>query len=114
MHHRGQPDPWHLADPRPVRAGLRDTGHVVALSNDLAVGLLLIVCSAGTLTVPTTPMGVVAFEAACGLWLIAAPFAFHERAMVHAMTNEIVVGACVLLASLSDAWIAAGRRHHTA
>jgi len=91
------------------------TGHVPAMSNDIGVGVVLVVCSAWIMTVgATAPLGAVAIEALCGLWLIAAPFALRERALTHALANNVIVGAIVLVVSLGEAWMLTGRPHRTA
>jgi hypothetical protein len=90
------------------------TGHIPAVSNDVAIGVLLVACSLWILAATVTPLPAVVFQGLCGAWLIAAPFALHERTLTHALANNVVVGAIVLLASLTEAWMATRRVHHTA
>ena len=88
------------------------TGHSLALSNDVGVGVLLVACSFWILAASTVSLGVIAFEGICGIWLFVAPFVLSERAMLHTLANDVVVGALVLLISLADAWMVSRREHH--
>ena len=81
------------------------TGHIPAVSNDIVVGILLVGCSLWVLGAPTTPLTAIAFESLCGAWLIAAPFAFHERALRHAFTNNMIVGGIILLVCVGEEWM---------
>lgn len=87
-------------------------GHVAALSNDIALGLLLVAGSLWVLTEGTADFGVTTFETACGAWLILAPFVFHLRATPHVLINDVAVGAMVMIVSLTDAWMRGHRPQH--
>jgi hypothetical protein len=44
-----------------------------------------------------TGAGAGGFEALCGLWLIAAPFALHYRELPFAAYSDMAVGVTVLI-----------------
>jgi len=99
---------WLIASPFVLAYA---AGHAPAVSNDIVIGVLLVACSLWIVATPVTPYSAVAFEGLCGVWLIAAPFALRERALAHAVANNVIVGAVVLLASLTETWMIR-RLHH--
>jgi hypothetical protein len=81
------------------------TGHVAAASNDVVLGLLLVGGSLWLLAERSGYLAVTAFETACGVWLMLAPFVLHGRAAPHVLANNVAIGAIVLIVSLSEAWM---------
>lgn len=90
------------------------TGHSVAVSNDVAIGVLVLGCSLWAIAPAAPRLYLAACEGFCGAWLLVAPFALHERRLMHASANNMVVGAVVLLVSLGETWMLAGRSHRPA
>jgi hypothetical protein len=86
--------------------------HVVAASNDIGLGFLLVAGSFWMLAEKTGQFGVTAFETACGAWLMLVPFVLHGGATPHILINDIIVGAIVLLVSFTEAWMLAYRPPH--
>lgn len=86
--------------------------HVVAASNDIVLGCLLVAGSFWMLAGNTGQFGVTTFEAFCGAWLILVPFVLHGGATPRMLVNDIVVGVIVLLVSFTEAWMLAYRPRH--
>jgi SPW repeat-containing protein len=86
--------------------------HLVATSNDIVLGFLLVAGSFWMLAERTGQFGVTAFEAACGAWLMLVPFVLHGGATPQMLINDIAVGAIVLLVNFTEAWMLAYRPRH--
>jgi len=69
----------------------------VVTANDVVLGVLLVACSWWIVGAMAPPVGIAWFEMLCGLWLIAAPFAFGYRAMRAASINDVVVGIVTII-----------------
>jgi hypothetical protein len=89
-------------------------GHIVAMSNDVVLGLLLVASSLWALAERSGHIGVAAFEAACGVWLMLEPFMLHGRTAPHAFFNNVAVGGIVVIVSLTDTWMLAHRARQAA
>jgi hypothetical protein len=90
------------------------SGHTIAVSNDIVIGVLLVGCSLWAMTAEARRLFLAVFEGLCGAWLIAAPFVLHERALSSAFANNVAVGSIVLLVSLVEGWMLSGRPYRAA
>lgn len=83
------------------------SGSTVELGSDIAIGVLLIVCSWWILAAMTGRIGASALQLVGGLWLLAAPFYFHYEKFSHAYTNDLIVGILVVMVGAAASWMLA-------
>jgi hypothetical protein len=79
------------------------SGSRVELTNDVALGVLLIGCSWWIVEAATGQVGA-ALGLLGGIWLVAAPFVLHYQRMSRAFANDIGVGILSVLVSLTATW----------
>ena len=85
---------WLLAAPSAL--GTFATSRL-PLTNDLALGVLLVASSWGILAASAMPAMATWFQMVCGVWLIVAPFALRYRTLPGAFADDVAVGIAVLV-----------------
>lgn len=84
------------------------------MGNDVAMGVLLILCSCWMLAAATGQVGAGGLQLLGGLWLIAAPFARHYHELSRPFSNDIIVGILSVLISTTTIWMLNSRVTKTA
>jgi hypothetical protein len=87
---------WLLA--APFALGTFAAGRL-PLTNDIALGVLLVASSWWILAAAATPAIAIWFQMVCGAWLIVAPFALRYRDLPRAIVDDVVIGIVVLVVS---------------
>lgn len=80
-------------------------GSRMELGNDVAVGVLLIACSWWMLAAAAGQVAAGGLQLLGGLWLIAAPFAWHYRQLSRPFSNDIILGILSVLVSATALWM---------
>jgi hypothetical protein len=75
----------------------------VALTNNIIIGVLVLVMSWWVITAAAPPTGAAWFQVFCGLWLLASPFVLKYRQLRTVAGNDIVVGIIVIAVALAEA-----------
>ena len=86
----------------------------VEVTNDVALGVVLIGCSWWIVAVETGQIGAGTLELLGGVWLIAAPFALHYERLSRPFSNDIVVGILSVLVSATGMWMFVSRLRRAA
>jgi hypothetical protein len=81
----------------------------VALTNNIIIGVLVLVMSWWVITAAAPPTGAAWFQVFCGLWLLASPFVLKYRQLRTVAGNDIVVGIIVIAVALAEARAVARR-----
>jgi hypothetical protein len=74
-----------------------------ALTNNIIIGVLVLVMSWWVITAAAPPTGAAWFQVFCGLWLLASPFVLKYRQLRTAAGNDVVVGIIVIAVALAEA-----------
>jgi hypothetical protein len=74
-----------------------------ALTNNIIIGVLVLVMSWWVITAAAPPTGAAWFQVFCGLWLLASPFVLKYRQLRTVAGNDIVVGIIVIAVALAEA-----------
>ncbi len=82
--------------------------------NDVALGILLIACSWWMLAAVAGQLGAGGLQLLGGLWLIAAPFAWHYAQRSRPFSNDLVLGILSVLVSAAALWTFASSVRKTA
>ena len=80
-------------------------GSRVEMGNDVGLGLLLIACSWWVLAAPTGHIAASTLQFLAGLWLVATPLVWHYGQLSRPFNNDMLVGICSVLVSLTSLWI---------
>jgi SPW repeat len=88
---------WLLA--APFALGTFPANNRLPLTNDLALGVLLVASSWWILAASAMPAIAAWFQMVCGAWLIVAPFALQHRTLSRAVADAVAVGIVVLVVS---------------
>jgi hypothetical protein len=88
---------WLLA--APFALGTFPDNDRLPLTNDLALGVLLVASSWWILAASAVPAIAAWFQMVCGAWFIVAPFALRYRTPSHAVADDVAVGIVVLVVS---------------
>jgi hypothetical protein len=80
------------------------SGSTVELTNDVALGVLLIGCSWWNAAAASGRADADTLGLLGGIWLIAAPFVLHYQRMSRAFANDIGVGILSVVVSLTAMW----------
>jgi hypothetical protein len=80
-----------------------------ALTNNIIIGVLVLVMSWWVITAAAPPTGAAWFQVFCGLWLLASPFVLKYRQLRTVAGNDIVVGIIVIAVALAEARAVARR-----
>lgn len=89
-------------------------GSRMEVSNDVAVGVLLIACSWWMLAAAESQIRAGGLQLLGGLWLIAAPFVWHYGHLSRPFSNDVIVGILAALISVTATWMLASRVGRTA
>ena len=84
-------------------------GSRMEMGNDVALGILLIACSWWMLAAAAGQVGAGEVQLLGGLWLIAAPFVWHDGQFSRPFSNDIVVGILSVLVSATATWMLGSR-----
>jgi hypothetical protein len=76
-----------------------------AMGNDIVLGASLIACSWWILAASAAQIGAGGLQLLAGLWLIAAPFAWHYGRSSRPFDNDLAVGILTVLVSASAIWM---------
>jgi hypothetical protein len=79
----------------------------VELTNDIALGIVLVCCSWWILAAATSQAGASTLALLGGLWLIAAPFVLHYERFSRALHNDVIVGVLSTLVGATATWMIA-------
>ena len=82
---------------------LNGFAHATVAANDVVLGFLLIATSWWALAVTAPATSVAWFQALCGLWLIAAPFALHYTDLHASTGNDLLMGLITIVVAFVTA-----------
>jgi hypothetical protein len=90
---------WLVVAPEVIGfSGAGDSARVAA-RNDVVVGVVVAVLSAGSAAAPVRLGSLGLLTALAGLWLVLTPVLVHAGEVPRASANDVVTGALVLLAA---------------
>jgi len=82
---------------------LNGFAHATVAGNDVVLGFLLIATSWWMLAVTAPSPSAAWFQALCGLWLIAAPYALHYTDLRASTGNDLLMGLMTIVVALVTA-----------
>jgi hypothetical protein len=85
-------------------------GARLEMSNDVALGVLLIAFSWWMLAAPSSQVVIGVLQIVCGLWLIVAPFVLRYGPLSRPYTNDTLVGILSVLAGVASTWMLSARQ----